>query len=99
MSPGTAEGDGDIPAGRDARTDVCVRRVPPASSVWTRDHRRVVSVARRIGAGVVWINCHMTTGRRDAQRRLRRVGYGKDLSAYGLEDYARVHHVMAYTGT
>ncbi|MFF5859678.1 aldehyde dehydrogenase family protein [Streptomyces sp. NPDC012751] len=60
MSPGTAEGDGGIPAGRDARTDVWVRRVPPASSVWTRDHRGVVSVARRIGAGVVWIDCHMT---------------------------------------
>ncbi|WP_367647057.1 aldehyde dehydrogenase family protein [Streptomyces sp. NRRL S-31] len=38
-----------------------MRRVPLASSVWTRDHRRVVSVARHIGAGVVRINCHMTT--------------------------------------
>lgn len=25
-------------------------------------------------------------------------GYGKDLSMYGLEDYARVTHVMSYTG-
>ncbi|GAB1339738.1 hypothetical protein ACE1SV_63280 [Streptomyces sp. E-15] len=38
-------------------------------------------------------------GRRDAERRLQGVGYGKDLSAYGLEDYTRVKHVMTYTGT
>ena len=25
-------------------------------------------------------------------------GHGKDLSMYGLEDYTRIKHVMAYTG-
>jgi hypothetical protein len=25
-------------------------------------------------------------------------GYGKDLSAYSLEDYTRIKHVMNYTG-
>jgi betaine-aldehyde dehydrogenase len=26
-------------------------------------------------------------------------GYGKDLSMYGLEDYTRIKHVMASTGS
>jgi hypothetical protein len=39
-----------------------------------------------------------TAGRRDAARRLQEVGYGKDLSMYGFEDYTRVKHVMSYLG-
>ncbi|MFI7498050.1 gamma-aminobutyraldehyde dehydrogenase [Streptomyces sp. NPDC049687] len=69
-----------------------------ASSVWTRDHRRAVTLAQRIDAGIVWINCHMPTAAEMPHGGFKQSGYGKDLSAYGLEDYTRVKHVMTYTG-
>jgi hypothetical protein len=34
-------------------------------------------------------------GGRDAARRLQALGYGKDLSMYGFEDYTRIKHVMS----
>ena len=35
---------------------------------------------------------------RDAPRRLQALGYGKDLSVYGFEDYTRIKHVIASNG-
>jgi acyl-CoA reductase-like NAD-dependent aldehyde dehydrogenase len=35
---------------------------------------------------------------RDAARRFKHSGYGKDLSMYGFEDYTRIKHVMSYFG-
>ncbi|WP_416968198.1 aminobutyraldehyde dehydrogenase [Streptomyces sp. 4F14] len=69
-----------------------------AASVWTRDHRRATTMARRIDAGIVWINCHMPTVAEMPHGGFKRSGYGKDLSVYALEEYTRVKHVMTCTG-
>jgi len=66
-----------------------------ASSVWTRDHRRALRVARDLDVGCVWINTHMPIVAEMPHGGVKRSGYGRDLSIYGLEDYTRVKHVMS----
>jgi len=53
--------------------------------------------AARIGA--VWINTHIPLVAEMPHGGFKQSGYGKDLSAYGLEDYTRVKHVMSYIGS
>ncbi|MGH8892659.1 MAG: gamma-aminobutyraldehyde dehydrogenase [Actinomycetes bacterium] len=67
-----------------------------ASSVWTRDHKRAMRMARRLDVGCVWINCHIPLVAEMPHGGFKHSGYGKDLSVYGLEDYTRVKHVMSY---
>ena len=44
---------------------------------------------RDLDFGAVSVNTHAPMAARDAARRLRVLGYGKDLGSYGLEDYTR----------
>ncbi|MEZ3183076.1 aminobutyraldehyde dehydrogenase [Streptomyces pimonensis] len=69
-----------------------------ASSVWTRDHQRAMTMARKIDAGCVWINCHIPVAAEMPHGGFKQSGYGKDLSSYSLEDYTRIKHVMSYLG-
>ncbi|MDQ6727802.1 MAG: aminobutyraldehyde dehydrogenase [Actinomycetota bacterium] len=65
------------------------------SSVWTTDHARAERVARRLDAGTVWINCHSVLAAEMPHGGTRGSGFGTDLSAYSMEEYTRVKHVMA----
>ena len=69
-----------------------------ASSVWTNDHRRALRMSAAIDSGCVWINCHIPLVAEMPHGGVKQSGYGKDLSAYSLEDYTRVKHVMSYLG-
>ncbi|MFE5406720.1 gamma-aminobutyraldehyde dehydrogenase [Streptomyces sp. NPDC056580] len=65
-----------------------------ASSVWTKDHARAMRMSKRLDFGCVWINTHMALVAEMPHGGFKKSGYGKDLSAYGFEDYTRIKHVM-----
>jgi len=65
-----------------------------ASSVFTRDHGTAMRMAKRLDFGCVWINTHIPLVAEMPHGGFKHSGYGKDLSAYAIEDYTRIKHVM-----
>jgi 1-pyrroline dehydrogenase len=66
-----------------------------AASVFTRDIGRALNASRKLEFGTVWINDHIPLVSEMPHGGFKQSGYGKDLSAYSLEDYTQVKHVMA----
>jgi betaine-aldehyde dehydrogenase len=69
-----------------------------ASSVWTTNHGVAMRMAKAFDFGCVWINTHIPIVAEMPHGGFKRSGYGKDLSAYGFEDYTRIKHVMSNIG-
>ena len=65
-----------------------------AASVFTRDVSRALNAARKLEFGTVWINDHIPLVSEMPHGGFKQSGYGKDLSAYSLEDYTQIKHVM-----
>ncbi|MFD9088440.1 gamma-aminobutyraldehyde dehydrogenase [Streptomyces prasinus] len=65
-----------------------------ASSVWTKDHSRAMRMSKKLDFGCVWINTHIPLVAEMPHGGFKKSGYGKDLSAYGFDDYTRIKHVM-----
>lgn len=66
-----------------------------AASVWTKDHGRALRMTAELDFGCVWVNTHIPFVSEMPHGGFGASGHGKDLSAYGLEEYTRVKHVMS----
>jgi len=64
-----------------------------ASGVWTRDVNKAYDIARKLKAGVVWINdWHML--RNDAPfGGYKQSGIGREMGKYSLDNYTQLKHV------
>ncbi|MFJ6456100.1 aldehyde dehydrogenase family protein [Paenarthrobacter sp. NPDC091669] len=65
-----------------------------AASAWTLNPQRGHDVASKLDAGTVWVNSHLVLANEMPWSGFKSSGYGRDLSAYALDDYSRTKHVM-----
>jgi acyl-CoA reductase-like NAD-dependent aldehyde dehydrogenase len=64
-----------------------------AASIWTRDTARGHAIAKKIKAGVVWINCFNEFDNAAPFGGFKESGWGRDLSHHALESYTHVKAV------
>ena len=68
------------------------------ASVWSDRIGRGLDAARKLRFGTVWINEHTHLASEMPHGGFKQSGYGNDMSAYAVEDYTVVKHVMARLG-
>ena len=70
-----------------------------ASSVFSENVGRALKVAAGLDFGCVWINEHLFPLTPEMPHGgFKESGYGKDMSAYSMEEYTRVKHVCVKLG-
>jgi len=70
-----------------------------ASGVWSQDPDRCLDVAKRLKAGTVWINDFHLINCVAPFGGYKQSGLGRELAAYGLNEYTEVKHVHWDLGT
>ncbi|WP_208720102.1 aldehyde dehydrogenase family protein [Amycolatopsis circi] len=69
-----------------------------AASVWTHDQARALRFTEELAFGSVWVNSHLNFASEMPWNGFGKSGYGRDNSAYALDDYTRTKHVMLPIG-
>lgn len=64
-----------------------------SSSLWTRDLGRARQIARRLETGGVFINGHSASDPRVPVGGIKKSGYGRELSHFGLREFVNVQTV------
>jgi acyl-CoA reductase-like NAD-dependent aldehyde dehydrogenase len=64
-----------------------------ASAIWTRDVAKAHALARRIKAGVVWINCFNEFDDVAPFGGYKESGWGRDLSHHAIDSYTQIKAV------
>lgn len=65
-----------------------------SASVWTNDLSRALEATRRLRFGTVWVNDHLPLVSEMPFGGFKHSGHGKDMSAYSLDSYSELKHVM-----
>jgi 1-pyrroline dehydrogenase len=65
------------------------------ASVWSENIGRALGAARKLRSGTVWINEHTNLASEMPHGGIKQSGYGNDMSAYSVDDYTVIKHVMA----
>jgi len=64
-----------------------------AASVWTSDVARALNAVRKLQFGTVWVNDHLLPITSEMPHGgYKSSGYGKDMSAYSMEEYTQIKH-------
>jgi aldehyde dehydrogenase (NAD+) len=70
-----------------------------ASGIWSTDPDRCLETAKQLQAGTVWINDYHLINCVAPWGGCKQSGIGRELSAYGLNEYTEVKHVHWDLGT
>lgn len=69
------------------------------ASIWTRDEERGQRVARQIEAGMVFVNAIVKSDARMPFGGIKKSGIGRELSHYGLREFANVKTINVYSAS
>jgi betaine-aldehyde dehydrogenase len=67
-----------------------------AAAVMSGDEARAQDVARRLRAGILWVNCSQPTFVEAPWGGMKQSGIGRELGRWGLENYLETKQITTY---